>query len=84
MAVEVGRVTIRVLPNTRGFRQRVERDLAKMGKVKVPLQADTDELKKDVERELGDVDGKTKVKPEVDKNYLRSSLNKATRVRRVR
>ena len=79
MAVEVGRVTIRVLPNTRGFRQRVERDLAKMGKVKVPLQADTDELKKDVERELGDVDGKTKVKPEVDKNHLRSSLNKATK-----
>ena len=52
MAVEVGRVTIRVLPNTRGFRQRVERDLAKMGKVKVPLKADTDELKKDVEKEL--------------------------------
>lgn len=47
---EVGRVSMQVNPNTKGFRRKVEQDLAGMRPIKVDVDPDTKGLRSSVER----------------------------------
>lgn len=70
--VSVGTVYIKVRPNTKGFRQEVERDLAGLRDVKVKVDPNTTGLKQKIERAA---DGaKANVQVDVDKKHLKGQL----------
>lgn len=75
--VSVGTVYIKVRPNTKGFRQEVERDLAGLRDVKVKVDPNTTGLKQKIERAA---DGaRTKVRVDVDKKHLKDQLTSIQR-----
>lgn len=70
--ITVGEVHIKVRPNTKGFRQEVERDLAGLRDVKVKVDPKTAGLKQRIERAA---DGaRAKVRVDVDKKHLKDQL----------
>lgn len=74
---EVGRVSIRVVPNTDGFKRKVENDLRDLDGEKVKLNPDLDsrELERQIDRSDRDVDVKAKLK---DPEDLESELRRTT------
>lgn len=74
-SITVGEVHIKVRPNTKGFRQEVERDLAGLRDVKLKVDPKTAGLKQKIERAA---DGaKAKVKVDVDKQHLKGQMRSA-------
>lgn len=70
--VSVGTVYIKVRPDTKGFRRKVESDLAGLRDVKVKVDPNTTGLKQKIEHAA---DGaKTKVRVDVDKKHLKGQL----------
>ena len=74
---EVGRVSIRVVPNTDGFKRKVENDLRDLDGEKIKLRPDLDseELERQIDRSDSDVDVKAKLK---DPEKLESELRRTT------
>lgn len=76
---EVGRVSIRVVPNTDGFKREVERELKDLDgeRIKVRPDFDKDELERQVDRSDTDVDVEAKLKGEDDlKRKLKDTTSK--------
>ena len=76
---EVGRVSIRVVPNTDGFREKVERDLGKGFrdvKVRVEPEIDEDKLQRDMKRAAGRADQHAEVELDVDDKDLNKKLRR--------
>ena len=76
---EVGRVSIRVVPNTDGFKEKVERELNDLDgeRIKVRPDFDQDELERQVDRADTDVDVEAKLKGEDDlKRKLKDTTSK--------
>lgn len=84
--VEVGKISIKVTPNTNDFRRLLKRDLDAIEKsleVEVGVGADTSELRRDVKRATESLpDGKVKVRVDTDRatadmtRWQRSTLGK--------
>lgn len=73
--ITVGEVHIKVRPNTHGFRQKVERDLADLRDVQLKVDPKTAGLRQKIERAA---DGaRAKVKVDVDKQHLKGQMRKA-------
>lgn len=78
---EVGRVSIRVVPNTDGFRDKVERDLRDLDgkKVKINPDFDSDELEREIDRSKSDVEVGTDLKnPGELKQKVKEAAEKAS------
>ena len=79
MATEVGRVSIRVVPNTEGFRDDVEREVAKLRDIEIEVEADLDTEKAKAEAEKFEKTTKPKVTADIDAAKLKSKLKAATK-----
>lgn len=66
---EVGRVSIRVVPDVDKFRPKVEAELKKLRNVKIKIYGETDELERDIERATKDKKAKVKVEAEADADF---------------
>lgn len=81
---EVGRVSIRVVPDTKGFRQKAEAGLRKEKirdvKVKVTPELDDDQLQRDM-RKVSDREEKgPRISPEIDDTKLKKHLAAVNKV----
>ena len=74
---EVGRVSIRVVPNTDGFKRKVERDLRDLDgeRIKVEADLDTDDLERKIEKSDAEVEVEAKLK---DEDGLQRKLRETT------
>lgn len=74
---EVGRVSIRVVPNTDGFKEKVERDLKDLDgeRIRVRPDFDSDDLERQIDRSDTDVEVEAKLK---DEDKLKSKLKETT------
>ncbi|MYR05306.1 hypothetical protein GTV32_02760 [Gordonia sp. SID5947] len=74
---EVGRVSVRVMPDTSHFRRDTDRSLKRATKglkVKVPVKLKTKNLRADMEKATAGLDDKVKVKVGVSSQHTRASL----------
>ena len=76
---EVGRVSIRVVPNTDNFRREVEEEAAKLRDLKVNVKADLDSEQAKAEAERLEKELKPTVKADIDTSELRRKFYTATR-----
>lgn len=74
---EVGRVSIRVVPNTDGFKQKVERDLNDLDgeRIRIRPDFDSDDLERQIDRSDTDVEVEAKLK---DEDKLKNKLKETT------
>lgn len=66
---EVGRVSIRVVPDVDKFRPKVEAELKKLRNVKIKIYGDTEQLEQDIDKATKDKKAKVKVEAEADADF---------------
>lgn len=76
---EIGRLTVRVLPDTSLFRQQLKRELEAIGDIEIPVKADTDGLREEVSAAVkaAEAGQKINVPMDVDRDNFNRSLKDA-------
>lgn len=79
MAEHVGTVYIKVRPEMKGFRSRIEKEIRKLRNVVVPVEADTDEFERKVREAAKDSDATIKVDTDLDAGTLKPKAKAAAK-----
>ena len=79
MAEHVGTVYIKVRPEMKGFRSRIEKEIRKLRNVVVPVDADTDKFERKVREAAKDSDATIKVDTDLDAGTLKPKAKAAAK-----